>query len=114
MVYLATIAYVRKVDSHLSTQMLLACEVLAVFGVLALAIISPESNRVARLPALEVWLDRLAAGQFPYASPIRPSGFPGLYILALPFWVTNALRLLPVLGLVVFIGTTHQVKPSCR
>ena len=64
----------------------------AAFGIVLvavlLALLSPEANRVARLPALAVWLDRLAAGTFPYASPIRPSGFPGLYALALPFWAT--------------------------
>lgn len=78
---------------------------LIVAAALGLALFAPEANRVARLPALAVWLDRLAAGTFPYASPIRPSGFPGLYALASPFWATSTLHLLPVVGLVVFAAT---------
>lgn len=75
-------------------------------GALALTLSSPEANRVARLPALAVWLDRLWAGTYPYASPVRPSGFPGLYALAFPFWATASLRLLPVVGLGVFMVAT--------
>lgn len=76
---------------------------------LALALLAPETNDVARLPALDVWLARLFDGTYPYGLPIRPSGFPGLYLLALPFWATGLLVLLPVVGLAVFLGTLRRL-----
>lgn len=78
---------------------------------LALALLAPEANDVARLPALDVWLARLFDGTYPYGLPIRPSGFPGLYLLALPFWATGLLVLLPVVGLGVFLWTLRRFDP---
>lgn len=78
----------------------------------ALALLVPEANDVARLPALDVWLERLFDGTYPYGLPIRPSGFPGLYLLALPFWATGLLVLLPVVGLGVFLAALRRTHPA--
>ncbi len=62
----------------------------------------PDGGEVARLPALEVWWERVFAGEFPYGPPIRPSGLPGLFGLVLPFYLAGLTRYLPALGLAVF------------
>jgi hypothetical protein len=92
----------------------LALEGGLVLGTLALALLSPLENDVVRLPALAVWLERLAEGTYPYGLPIRPSGFPGLFLLAAPFWAVNLLRLLPVAGLLVFLALLRRWPPAHR
>ncbi len=89
-------------------------EAALVLVALALALLSPETNGVARLPALDVWLDRITSGSYPYDSPIRPSGFPVLFALALPFWSVGLLPLLPVAGLVVFLAVLRWAAPEAR
>ena len=75
---------------------------LLVVGAVAMGALFPEGGAVARLPALEVWWERVFAGVFPYGPPIRPSGFPGLFGLVLPFYLAGLTRYLPALGLAVF------------
>jgi hypothetical protein len=80
----------------------------------ALALVAPEANDVARLPALDVWLERLFDGAYPYGLPVRPSGFPVLFAVAFPFWAVGLLALLPVLGLAVFLATLRPMPPASR
>ncbi len=90
----------------------LVLSALLLAGTLALALLSPPENGVARLPALDVWLERVADGQFPYGLPVRPSGFPGLFLLAAPFWAMGALRLIPVVGLLTFLVAIREAKSA--
>lgn len=84
----------------------------ALLAATALCLVSPLENNVTRLPALGVWLDRLAAGTFPYGLPVRPSGFPGLFAGAAPFWALGLLRLLPAVGLAVWLAVVWRRAPQ--
>ncbi len=112
--YVAAVWAARRVEAEAAARGALVLEVLLVGGALALALVSPLENEVARLPALDVWLDRIAAGAYPYGSPVRPSGFPGLFLAALPFWALGLLRLLPVVGLVVFLALLRRAEVGRR
>lgn len=68
-----------------------------------LAVAGPETTRVARAPAIEEWLGAMARGAYPYCRPMRPSGLPGLFFLAAPFWAADALALIPLVGLGLFL-----------
>ncbi|GAB5536245.1 MAG: hypothetical protein Rubg2KO_24940 [Rubricoccaceae bacterium] len=78
--------------------LLTAGAVLGLASVVVLAALSPDVSRVARSPAIADWLGRLANGQFPYGPPTDPSGFPGLFLLAAPFWALGALWLIAPVG----------------
>jgi hypothetical protein len=72
----------------------------------------PESIRVGRYPALHDWITRILHGEFPYISSTRPSGFPFLFILTLPFYLIGDLGLFQIFGfllfaLIVFIKNRH-------
>jgi hypothetical protein len=45
----------------------------------------PAIIRVGRYPAIHEWITRFLNSEFPYASHTRPSGFPFLFVLAMPF-----------------------------
>jgi len=76
-----------------------ACSVSLVF---LLFQFNPEKIEVGRLPALNDWLDRLLEGKFPYYSRTNPSGFPFLFILALPFKFLGDPGLFQVFGFILF------------
>lgn len=57
----------------------------------ALALATSDATRVARLPAIQEWLGAFANGEFPYGTPQRPSGFPGLFLVVAPFWAAGGL-----------------------
>lgn len=46
----------------------------------------PGNIGVGRYPAQVDWITKLFNGEFPYESTAKPSGFPFLFILALPFY----------------------------
>lgn len=110
--YVAAVWAARRGEDVGTPRLLRSLEGLLLLGALALALLAPLETDVVRLPALAVWLERVANGAFPYASPIRPSGFPGLFLLAAPFWATGLLRLLPVVGLVVFLAVLRRSAPA--
>jgi hypothetical protein len=62
----------------------------------------PEKSRVARLPAITSWIEYLFRGQFPWGSPAEPSGFPFLFILAIPFYLIGNIGYIEVLGLILY------------
>ncbi len=108
-VYVAVIVGTRRVAPGVMPRALAAALVL---GTLALALVSPTESGVVRLLALDVWLERVTGGHFPYGSPVRPSGFPGLFLLVAPLWSVGMLPLLPVAGLLVFLATVYHVRPE--
>jgi len=85
------------------TLMLLMAAAIVVVAVLVVTL-QPEGSRVGRLPALNEFIERLASGQFPWgvSTANRPSGFPFLFVLALPFYYLGNLGFLEVLGIVLF------------
>lgn len=63
----------------------------------------PGHIRVGRFPALEDWIARLLNGQYPYISPTRPSGFPFLFLLAMPFYLLGDLGLLQIFAFLIYV-----------
>ncbi len=63
---------------------------------------SPEEIRVGRERAIKEWLTQLLSGEFPYITPTRPSGFPFLFFIALPFYLLGDLGLLQIFGFLLF------------
>ncbi|RPH36881.1 hypothetical protein EHM92_03785, partial [bacterium] len=97
-----TVGYASRSDSPVTGRLLM----LAVGGLSVLALIAvvllPPVSRVGRLPAIEVWLSDLLAGNFPYHAPSQPSGFPVLFALAFPTFVLGNVGFLEVLGIALF------------
>jgi hypothetical protein len=77
---------------------------LAFIGFLAILAVYlvPAHSRVARLPAIEEWVGRLLHGQFPYGGSTNASGFPVLFLVALPFYFAGNIGLLEVIGILLF------------
>ncbi len=79
---------------------------LAVGGLSLVALVAvfvvPSASRVGRLPAVEIWLSDLLAGTFPYHAPNQPSGFPMLFLAALPAYALGNVGLLEVVGIALF------------
>jgi hypothetical protein len=67
----------------------------------------PATIRVGRYPAMHDWLSRLFDSEFPYNSDTRPSGFPFLFVVAMPFYFLGDLGLLQVFGFLVFAGLVY-------
>jgi hypothetical protein len=80
--------------------------VCVVFTALLLTLImlrfEPAKIRVGRFPALMDWIARLLSGEYPYASPTLPSGFPFLFFLAMPFYFLGDLGWLQIFAFLVF------------
>lgn len=112
--YVGVVSIAQRWDGSVPVWGVRALEGVLLLGTLALAFLSPLENDVVRLPALAVWLERLAVGTYPYGLPIRPSGFPGLFLLAAPFWAIGLLRLLPVLGLLGFLVAMRRSASTSR
>jgi len=81
---------------------LTAATVVIIAGILVTLL--PEESRVGRLPALNESIERLVEGQFPWGTSTlsRPSGFPFLFVLALPSYYLGNLGFLEVLGILLF------------
>lgn len=80
--------------------------VLSLFVTVLLVIVSvyilPENSRVARLPAMSEWLQCFLHGVFPYGNSTNPSGFPVLFLLAMPFHYLGNYGLLEAAGIWLF------------
>jgi hypothetical protein len=63
---------------------------------------SPKDFRVGRYAALLEWLERFLSGIFPYGGLTRPSGFPFLFLFALPFYLLGDLGLLQIFSFLLF------------
>jgi len=67
----------------------------------------PEKIAVGRYPAMYEWITRLLSGEFPYASDINPSGFPVLFILAIPFYILGDLGFFQIFSFLVLALIIH-------
>ena len=70
----------------------------------------PEKIAVGRYPAMYEWISRLLSGEFPYGGDINPSGFPFLFVLAIPFYILGDLGFFQIFSLLVFALIIH---PGC-
>ena len=62
----------------------------------------PSNIRVGRYPAVQDWLSRLLHGEFPYSSDTKPSGFPFLYVLVFPFYLSGDSGLFQIFAFIIF------------
>ena len=76
--------------------------IFTVFLIWLMLQLDPNQLDVARYPALHNWIDRLLAGEFPYSPGGYPSGFPFLFILAIPFYLMGDLGLIQIFAFVAF------------
>jgi hypothetical protein len=67
----------------------------------------PARIAVGRYPAMYEWITRLLSGEFPYASSVNPSGFPFLFVLAIPFYILGDLGLFQIFSFLVFALIIH-------
>ncbi len=67
----------------------------------------PNNIAVGRYPAMYDWITRLFHGEFPYASPMRPSGFPFLFIMATPFYLLGDIGLFQIFSFIIFAGILY-------
>jgi hypothetical protein len=63
----------------------------------------PRMGNLGRLPAIEDWINRFSNGLFPYNSPIGPSSFPIIFLLAYPFYLIGNTGLLSSLGILFLL-----------
>lgn len=75
---------------------------LIILGVVLYVTFIPRFGSVGRLPAINDWLEKLFRHQFPYGTPITPSGFPFLYFFALPFYLIKNVGYFEVGGIILF------------
>lgn len=74
---------------------------LIVFDAFAWVTFLPRLGNIGRLPAINTWLDALFALRFPYNSTGEPSGFPVLFIIAIPFYLIKNVGYLETSGLLL-------------
>ena len=80
---------------------------IAVLLIAAMLRFDPQHIRVGRFPALYDWIARLLSGDFPYISPTRPSGFPFLFAVALPFLLLGDLGFLQIFAFLLYALIIH-------
>jgi len=84
---------------------------LVVICAIALAVLmrqfDPAQIKVARYDALHEWISRLLGGEFPYSSPVKPSGLPFLFALALPFYIAGDLGYFQIFGFLLFSAIVY-------
>ncbi len=61
----------------------------------------PTDIHVGRYSALDDWITKLFAGDFPYDSSARPSGFPFLFVPAIPFYLLGDTGLLQIFSFLI-------------
>jgi len=72
----------------------------------------PEQIASGRYPAINIWIERLFTLEYPYAAGIRPSGFPFLFVLGIPFYLIGDTGLLQIFGFLIFAATLILKYPS--
>ena len=76
--------------------------VLAILLTLLMMHFDPQKIRVGRYPALYDWISRFLHSEFPYNTETKPSGFPFLFVLAMPFYWLGDLGFLQIFGFLLF------------
>jgi hypothetical protein len=109
---LVLLLYHRKTEFKLSppTEDLIYFCMIVLFSV-ALALVmshfDPNKIRVGRYPALHDWISRFLNSEFPYASHTRPSGFPFLFVMAMPFYFLGDLGFFQIFSFLTFAVLIH-------
>lgn len=67
----------------------------------------PQKIRVGRYLALEDWITRFFNGEFPYTSQTYPSGFPFLFVMAMPFYLLGDLGFFQIFSFLTFAILVH-------
>ncbi|MFQ6032265.1 MAG: hypothetical protein ACE5K2_05020 [Candidatus Zixiibacteriota bacterium] len=62
----------------------------------------PQQIRVGRYPAMYDWITKLLSSEFPYASDTNPSGFPFLFVMAMPFYFLGDLGFFQIFSFLTF------------
>jgi hypothetical protein len=89
----------------LKMQNLIYFSLIAIFAILLTTLMfhfDPPKIKVGRYPALYDWLTRIFNSEFPYASPIKPSGFPFLFVMVMPFFLLGDLGFFQIFSFIVF------------
>lgn len=81
--------------------------------IIGLNFVSTET-RVGRYIAIKSWLDNLQYGFYPYDAKANPSGFPFLFILALPFYLLGDAGYLVVFGIILFFVLLRNASSSVK
>jgi len=92
-----------------SRYMMLTVGGLTILSLVAVLVL-PSGSRVGRLPAIEIWLSDLLAGAFPYHAPNLPSGFPVLFLLALPAYAVGNAGILEAAGIALFGAALLKIE----
>jgi hypothetical protein len=98
----------------ISRKFFLYLSVLIIFISICWITFLPRFGQIGRFPAIIDWLDRLFSGRFPYSFPITPSGFPFLFILAMPFYFIGNVGYLEACGLILFLILTYYYSGSTK
>ncbi|MEO0098929.1 MAG: hypothetical protein ABIK99_04490 [candidate division WOR-3 bacterium] len=103
-ILLTLFSFSEKINKRFSTRFLYLSISFATSLLLFLLMhqFNPRDFRIGRYPALLEWLTRFLRGIFPYGGPTRPSGFPFLFLLALPFYLLGDLGVLQIFGFLLF------------
>ena len=67
----------------------------------------PQKIRVGRYPAMYDWITRFFNSEFPYASHTKPSGFPFLFVMAMPFYFLGDLGFFQIFSFLTFAVLVH-------
>jgi hypothetical protein len=101
-----------KIDIELSPDryrlLYITCTLVAtIFLIILMFQFDPKNIAVGRYPAIYDWITKLIHGEFPYASPMRPSGFPFLFIMAIPFYLLGDIGLFQIFSFIIFAGILY-------
>lgn len=88
--------------------------ILSVGLALFLSYFNPGEIRVGRYPAINGWLQDLFSGTYPYGTKTHPSGFPVLFLVALPFYWIGDTGLWQIASFAVFAFTLSRWFPKRR
>jgi len=83
-----------EIRLSLKTQNLIYVSMIGLLAILFTFLMfqfDPEKIRVGRYPAMHDWITRFFDSEFPYAAPTNPSGFPFLFVMAMPFYLLGDL-----------------------
>lgn len=104
----------------LKMQNMIYSSVIAVSAILLTFLMfhfDPQRIRVGRYPAMHDWITRLFNCEFPYASRVKPSGFPLLFVMAMPFYLMGDLGFFQIFSFIVFsvfVYLRHRQKSRNR
>ena len=109
LVFIFTRDFELKTSQEVSNALFISTVVLiAVILTLGMRHFNPAQIRVTRYPALHDWITRLLNGQYPYTSTALPSGFPVLFLIAVPFYVLGDLGLLQIFAFLIYAHILHR------